>query len=216
MNDIILKAEAAVKSFLDKDGSGHDWWHINRVRNNALLIAKAYPDSNLFIIELAALLHDMGDYKLHNNNVKAGNEFLESSLLNIGLQKDLREKVLEIISQVSFKGAEVDTHTTSIEAAIVQDADRIDALGAIGIARAFAYGGSKNRLLYDPNLKPEAHSDFESYRNAEGTTINHFYEKLLLLKDRMQTEEGKRIAAQRTEYMSQFLNQFYLEWNGEK
>lgn len=216
MESIISNAEYVVKAFLAKDGSGHDWWHIHRVRNNALMLAKAYPEADLQVVELAALLHDMGDYKLHNNDVEAGNQFLNETINSLSVDTELRKRIIEVIAQVSYKGAGIETKTTTIEAAIVQDADRLDAIGAIGVARAFAYGGSKQRLMYDPNQKPESHDDFESYRNAEGTTINHFYEKLLLLKDRMQTDEGKKLAVQRTEYMKQFLSQFYAEWNGER
>lgn len=201
-----------VKSVLEGEGSGHDWWHIHRVRNNALQIALK-EGADLEVVELAALLHDIADHKFHDGDLSIGPNRAEQLLIKHGYQSDLALKVKQIVAEVSFKGAEVDTPVSSIEGACVQDGDRLDAIGAIGIGRAFAYGGNKNRLMYDPNHPPQKHGDFEAYRTDDGPTINHFYEKLLLLKDRMQTETGKNMAIQRHQFMESFLAQFYKEWD---
>lgn len=200
-----------VKAVLEGEGSGHDWWHIHRVRNNALLIAKE-EGADVDITELAALLHDIADHKFHDGDLTVGPARAKALLLKHAYPLDLASKVAVIIEEVSFKGAGVDTPVSSIEAACVQDGDRLDAMGAIGVARAFAYGGHKNRLLYDPMNSPTHHESFEAYRKDDGPTINHFYEKLLLLKDRMQTETGKALAQQRHDFMKIFLDQFYSEW----
>ncbi len=204
----LKKTEEFVQKIFQHEGTGHDWWHIYRVRNLALRIA-ADEGGNLFIIEMAALLHDADDWKLSNTpeNNRAGNwlnELLDSP-------KEIQE-ILHIINQVSFKGAGVDTTPSTLEAKIVQDADRLDAIGAIGIARAFAYGGSRHRLLYHPEIKPEFHLNFQSYKNGESPTINHFYEKLLLLKDRFNTAAAKKIALERHRFMEVFLEHFFNEW----
>ena len=201
-----------VKLIFEGEGSGHDWWHIYRVTETAKSIAKK-EKADLFIVELAALLHDLGDHKLFKE--KNALEVLISKLLNkYNCSQALIGQILEIVKSVSYKGANIITNPISLEGKIVQDADRIDAIGAIGIARAFAFGGHHNRLIYHPEESAEIHNDFESYKNSKGHTINHFYEKLLLLKDRMQTETGKELAKERHLIMESFLKQFYKEWEG--
>jgi len=212
-NNILLKAtENFVKSVLEGDSSGHDWWHIHRVRNLALMIAKS-EGADLFVVELAALLHDIDDWKL----IEAGVEEQKTKtwLRNCNVEEDVTERICKIIEGVSFKGAGVNTSTNDIECKVLQDADRLDALGAIGIARTFAYGWSRGRGIYDPEIQPEMHTDFENYKKSNAPTINHFYEKLLLLKDQMQTKMGRTLAEQRHDFMILFLNQFYEEWNGK-
>lgn len=207
----LLKTEKFVRNIFENEGTGHDWWHVHRVRKYALKIAEN-EGGDLFLIEMAALLHDLDDWKLKN----ATSENKTSKWLNhLDLEEAIAGQVLEIISQVSFKGAGVKTKPVSIEAAIVQDADRLDAIGAIGIARTFAYGGSKGRLIYNPNIQPALHRDFETYKNNTAPTINHFYEKLLLLKDRMNTATGMKLAETRHRFMNEFLEQFYKEWKNE-
>lgn len=199
-----------VKREFEGEGTGHDWWHVVRVVNNAIRIAKE-ENGDLFLVEIAALVHDVGDHKFHSEE-DAQEKLITKLLTEVGLDKLMINQVLEIASTVSYKGANVATNPDSLEGRIVQDADRLDAIGAVGIARAFAYGGNKNRLLYHPDQNPTLHDDFLSYKSDNGHTINHFYEKLLLLKDRMQTESGKRMAEQRHAYMENFLEQFYEEW----
>jgi len=210
-NKLIRDTEIYVKQILKHDSTGHDWWHIQRVRNLALMIAKS-EKVDLFIVEMAALLHDLDDWKLvgENSSQQRSLEWLEQN----SVEKTVSDKICRVIEGVSFKGAKVDTATTDRECAVLQDADRLDAMGAIGIARTFAFGGNRNRAIYDPGIPPLLHNDFEEYKKSEGTTINHFYEKLLLLKDRMQTDFGKAIAKQRHEFMVGFLDQFYAEWSG--
>lgn len=207
----IAKARTFAKSFLENEGSGHDWWHCLRVAKTAGRLAEKENASKDLCI-LAALLHDVGDHKLHGNDPGKGDAFLKNWLIE-NLEPALAERLFGIISEVSFKGAGQQSPVSSIESAVVQDADRLDAIGAIGIARTFAYGGSKGRLIYHPDIKPENHSDFKSYRNSQSPTINHFYEKLLLLKDRMQTKSGKQIAMERHQFMEGYLQQFYKEWD---
>lgn len=206
--EILDRTENYIKQHFEDEGSGHDWWHINRVRNMAINIAKK-EGGKVFIVEMAALLHDLDDWKLaKNNKTSKTKEWLK----NINLDKKEANKIIETISQVSFKGAGVETKATSIEAQIVQDADRLDAIGAIGIARTFAYGGNKGRLIYNPEIKPALHKNFEEYKKTTAPTINHFYEKLLLLKDRLNTQKAKEIADKRHTFMENFLMQFFDEW----
>ncbi|MDG2227642.1 MAG: HD domain-containing protein [Flavobacteriales bacterium] len=209
--EIIIKVTAEIKAQFEGEGTGHDWWHIIRVVNTAKQIAKE-EGANSFIVELSALLHDLGDHKFHKEK-DAAEKLISEMLDNSGVSEKLKNQVLEIVSNVSYKGANVETRPTSLEGKVVQDADRLDAIGAIGIARAFAYGGNKERLLYHPNQPPVVHDDFNAYKNDKGHTINHFYEKLLLLKDRMQTKSGKEMAEERHQYMEGYLKQFYKEWN---
>ncbi len=210
---LIKKAEHFARNFLEKESSGHDWWHTKRVSQIALKLAQK-EGANARICELAALLHDVGDHKLHGNNPEKGEAFLKK-WINENLPEEIGLRIFQIISEVSYKGAEVETPTSNIESAVVQDADRLDAIGAIGIARTFAFGGSKGREMHNPEIKKEFHQDFHSYRNSQGPTVNHFYEKLLLLKDRMQTQSGKKMAEERHQFMEGFLVQFFKEWAGE-
>lgn len=197
------------KKQFEGEGSGHDWWHIFRVKNLALKIAQQ-EGGNIFRTEMAALLHDLDDWKLVSE-IDASKT--EAWLQKLKLSETDSAKILKLIEQVSFKGAKVETKATSLEAKIVQDADRLDAIGAIGIARTFAYGGNKGRLLYHPDVKPELHENFEAYKKTTAPTINHFYEKLLLLKDRLNTKTAKEIANSRHKYLEDFLNQFFNEWD---
>lgn len=203
--------EEYVQEVFSDEGSGHDWWHIHRVRKMALRIAET-EGGNLFIIEMAALLHDIDDWKLNTENSSKVSAWLKKLKIN-HLQSLL---ILEIINQVSFKGAGVENKSSTIEAKIVQDADRLDAIGAIGIARAFAYGGHKNRLLHIPDSTPEFHTDFESYKKNQSSTVNHFYEKLLLLKNSLNTETAIEIAKNRHIFMEEFLQHFFDEWEGNE
>lgn len=213
-NEALLKeTETFVKSVLQGDSSGHDWWHIHRVRKLALVIAKS-EGADLFLVELAALLHDVDDWKLAGN--EAEGEKAKKWLQKCFVDNQIIEQICSIIDGVSFKGAGVNTSTNNLECRVLQDADRLDAIGAIGIARTFAYGGSRGRGIYDPGIPPEMHINFENYKKSNAPTINHFYEKLLLLKDQMQTETGKLLAGSRHDFMARFLDQFYAEWNGKE
>lgn len=213
--EIIAATADHVKSLLEGEGSGHDWWHIYRVWNNAKHIA-ATEKASLFVVELAALLHDIGDHKFHGGDDTVGPRMAAEWLHQFDLPDTLINQVATIIKEVSFKGAGTTSAMSSIEGCIVQDADRLDAIGAIGIARTFAYGGHKNREMYNPEINPEMHQSFETYKASTAPTINHFYEKLLLLKDRMHTQTAKTIAAKRHLYMEKYLEQFFAEWNGER
>lgn len=207
--------ESEVKQRFEQEGSGHDWWHIFRVVTMARRLAReAGADEQL--TALAALLHDIADHKFHGGDLEAGPRVAEQLLRQHGADATIIQKVQQIIREVSFKGAGVATPVSSIEAACVQDADRLDAIGAIGIARAFAFGGSRNRLLYDPTDRPTMHSDFTAYATSTGATINHFHEKLLLLRDRMNTSAARGIADERHGYMLEFLAQFHGEWEGNR
>ena len=208
--EIIQRTEKYISSEFCSEGSGHDWYHIDRVRKMSLTIGEK-ETCNLFVVEMAALLHDLDDWKLTDSASPALSK-TEKWLAEVEIEADLKAKIIGIIDEVSFKGAGVDTPVSSVEAAVVQDADRLDAIGAIGIARTFAYGGHKNRLIYDPEIPPEFHGDFQVYKNNKAPTINHFYEKLLLLKDRMNTETARQLAVGRHEFMKNYLNQFFKEW----
>ncbi len=203
-----------VKDTLAGDGSGHDWWHVYRVWKMAVHLRES-EGGDLLSIELAALLHDIADHKFHGGDLTKGPAVAAAFLRKQGADEALIQRVAAIIGEVSYKGARVADTVSSTEAQIVQDADRLDAIGAIGIARTFAYGGSRNRPLYDPAIPPVMHHDFESYRKSENPTINHFYEKLLLLKERMHTPSAKRIAEERHRFMELFLERFYLEWEAD-
>lgn len=210
--EIIEKSSERIKVQFEKDGTGHDWWHILRVVNNAKVI-QVKEGGDLELIVLSALLHDVGDHKFYDDP-SAQKNLISEMLREFGAGEELIDKVLNIVRQVSFKGGKENLQLNCIEAKIVQDADRLDAIGAIGIARAFAFGGSRNRLMYHPDESPKDFKNFEEYKNDKGHTINHFYEKLLKLKDMMQTETGKLMAEKRHQYMEGYLNQFYSEWNG--
>jgi uncharacterized protein len=214
MDNLIEKTKAFVQQQLQNAEGGHDWFHIERVYNNALLIAKG-EQCNLTVVQLGALLHDIADSKFHNGDETIGPamawEFLETQ----NVPEETIIHVVNIIENVSFRGGNTEKKFKSIELDIVQDADRLDALGAIGVARAFNYGGFKNRALYDPAIAPNLSMTKEEYKATTAPTINHFYEKLLLLKDRMNTATGKQIAESRHRFMEAYLKQFYAEWNGE-
>ena len=211
MNTSVEKIQKLVKDkFLNKEGS-HDWFHIERVYNLSTHLHKKEGGDKL-IIELAALLHDISDHKYNGGNWHAGAEVAIEIMLQVGISKEIAEKVALVISQVSFKGAQVNDEVETIEAKIVQDADRLDAIGAIGIARAFSYGGSKNRPLYDPDIKPILHSSKEEYAKSVSHTVNHFYEKLFLIKDLMKTQSGMELAENRHQLMQNFIANFYEEW----
>ena len=208
---IITETEKYVKGFFENEGSGHDWWHIHRVRNLAVEINKS-EGGNPFLVEMAALLHDLDDWKLKKDQKDSRTkEWLDE----IKMEKSLANQIVQITQEVSFKGANVENKTTSLEAKIVQDADRLDAMGAIGIARAFAYGGSKGRLIYHPGIKTKMHSSFEEYKNSDSPTVNHFYEKLLLLKDRLNTKTAIQVGEKRHRYMQDYISKFFAEWNGK-
>ena len=213
--DLINKTILFVKEKLENAEGGHDWFHIERVYKNALHIANGEV-CDATVVKLGALLHDIADSKFHNGDETIGpkiaREFLESEKVD----QATIQHVINIIENISFKGGNTEKLFSSIELDIVQDADRLDAIGAIGIARAFNYGGFKNRSLHNPNIAPNLHMSKEEYKNSQAPTINHFYEKLLLLKDKMNTETGKKIAQERHRYMEDFLSQFYAEWDGEK
>jgi len=211
--ETIKNTEVFVREKLEGEGSGHDWWHIHRVRNMALSIAKQ-EKADLFVVELAALLHDIADHKFHNGDETVGPQVAGEWLTSENVEPNVILHIQEIIKDLSFKGANVATPMETIEGKVVQDADRLDAIGAIGVARAFAYGGHKNRELYNPEIAPTLHDTFEAYKKDTGPTVNHFYEKLFLLKDRMNTKAGHRIAEARHEYMKDFLKRFYAEWDG--
>jgi uncharacterized protein len=204
-----------VKKTLENAESGHDWWHVYRVWNAAKTIAKN-ENCNLFVVELASLLHDIADQKFHGGNEELAPQMANDFLESIGVDTKTVEQVVKIIQHVSFKGGNYKSSYTSKELEIVQDADRLDALGAIGIARAFNYGGFKNRALYNPSISPKLSMTKEEYKKSDSPTLNHFYEKLLLLKDKMNTETGKKLAQERHRFMETFLSQFYAEWEGEK
>lgn len=213
--NLIENTVAFVKEQLKDAEGGHDWFHIERVWKNTLLIAEG-ENCDLIVAQLGALLHDIADSKFHGGDETIGpriaREFLESQ----NVDKETIVHVINIIENISFKGGNFQKTFSSKELDIVQDADRLDALGAIGIARCFNYGGFKNRPLYDPEIQPVLNMSKDEYKNSVSPTINHFYEKLLLLKELMNTETGKRIAQSRHEFMEDFLAQFYSEWDGRK
>ncbi|MES2761647.1 MAG: HD domain-containing protein [Bacteroidota bacterium] len=215
MDNMITTTIAFVKQALAGAEAGHDWFHIERVYRTCLLINKT-EGGNEQIIALAALLHDIADPKFNNGDEEIGPRKAEEFLRSIGTKEEIIAHVKLIIENMSFKNSFEKTGFTSPEMKIVQDADRLDAMGAIGIARAFTYGGFKNRLLYDPAIKPVTDHTKESYKNTTAPTINHFHEKLLLLKDRMNTQTGKKLAAERHDFMLTFLDHFYSEWEGKE
>jgi uncharacterized protein len=204
-----------VKATLAQAEGGHDWFHIERVYKNAVLIA-ASENCDLGIVQLGALLHDIADSKFHDGDETIGPRTARTFLESEKVSPATIDHVIAIIENISFKGGRVERQFSSIELDIVQDADRLDAIGAIGIARTFNYGGFKNRALYNPEIAPNLTMTKDEYKNNEAPTINHFYEKLLLLKDKMNTTTGKQIAQDRHRYMEDFLEQFYAEWEGKK
>lgn len=215
---IVGKTVRYVQEVLANAEGGHDWWHIQRVWNLAKQIAKT-EEADPFVVELGALLHDIADSKFHGGDEEIGprraREFLRSMDDELGIGDDVIHHVGEIVANISFKGGNHVQAFRSPELDIIQDADRLDAMGAIGIARAFHYGGHKGRELYNPGIKPNLKMTKEEYKKSDAPTINHFYEKLLLLKDRMNTATGRSMAEQRHRYMERYLDAFYKEWDGE-
>lgn len=213
--DIIRQTVSYVQKELQGAEGGHDWFHIQRVWTNAKQIA-ATENADVFIIELGALLHDIADAKFHNGNEEVGPQKARAFLQSLPVDENVIDHVEQIIRHISFKGGNFAAAFQSPELDVVQDADRLDALGAIGIARAFHYGGFKNREIYNPAITPHLNMSKEEYKSSSAPTINHFYEKLLLLKERMNTASGKKIAEERDAFMRQYLDQFYGEWEGSR
>ena len=212
---LIDKTIAFVKEKLENAEGGHDWFHIERVYKNSILIAQE-EECDLIVVKLGALLHDIADSKFHDGDETIGPKTARTFLESENVFEETINHVINIIENISFKGGNFENKFSSKELEIVQDADRLDAIGAIGIARTFNYGGFKNRALYDPSIAPNLSMSKEEYKNSNSPTLNHFYEKLLLLKDKMNTATGKKIALERHQYMENFLSQFYAEWQGEK
>ncbi len=210
---LVDKTILFVKNKLQNAEGGHDWFHIERVYKNTIKIAEAEGNCNLEIVKLGALLHDIADSKFYNGDETVGPKVAKEFLEKEGATKDIIEHVVAIIENISFKGGNFNQNFTSKELEIIQDADRLDAIGAIGIARTFNYGGFKNRSIYNPAIAPKLNMSKEEYKKSDAPTINHFYEKLLLLKDKMNTETGKKLAESRHKFMEQFLAQFYAEWD---
>ena len=215
-SEIIEKTIAFVKEALTDAEGGHDWFHTERVFKNALFIAKDEPEADPLIVGLGALLHDIADSKFHDGNEELGPAMAGEFLKELGVSPNITDHVVKIIENISFKGGNFEQKFSSLELEILQDADRLDAIGAIGIARCFNYGGFKNRPLYDPSVPPNLHMSKEEYKKSNAPTINHFYEKLLLLKDRMNTATGKEMAEKRHKFMEEYLEQFYGEWEGKR
>lgn len=211
INEMIEQTAAYVKKILFDAEGGHDWWHIYRVWKNAKIIG-AGEHVDLLVVELGALLHDIADSKFHNGDETIGPKMAREFLETLDIEDNVIVHVEKIIAHISYKGGNHKQTFKSPELDVVQDADRLDALGAIGIARTFNYGGHKNRRLFDPDIKPNMNMSRDEYKKNNAPTINHFYEKLLRLKDRMNTETGRRMAEQRHRFMEQFLEEFYKEW----
>ncbi len=212
---VIKQTAEFVRKRLEGEPTGHDWWHVYRVWKMAVKIAENEKDVDLFVVQLGALLHDIADWKFHGGDASVGPKLAREWLEKLNVDEKTIAHVCEIVESVSFKGAGVNSKPKSKEAMIVQDADRLDAIGAIGIARCFATGAKLNREIHNPKAKPKLHRTFEEYKKSNSTSINHFYEKLLLLKDMMNTETAKRLAEGRHKFMEQFLERFFKEWEGE-
>jgi uncharacterized protein len=208
---LIERATEFARAAMAHDATGHDWWHTWRVRGLALQIAAA-EGADPLVVELGSLLHDVDDWKLRGGDHEVGPRVAAERLVDWGADQALADRVARIIAEVTYRGAEVVTPATSIEGGCVQDADRLDAIGAIGVARAFAYGGAKGRALYDPAVPPVLHGSFAAYKSSAGPTLNHFDEKLVLLRDRMQTAMGRQLAEQRHQFLIEFQRQFLAEW----
>ncbi|MEX1191016.1 MAG: HD domain-containing protein [Brumimicrobium sp.] len=211
MKTVIQLVELLVQKQLEGEGTGHDWYHVDRVRNMALHI-QSKEGGDVEIVEFAALLHDISDHKFNGGDFLKGGKIAKELLLSLNIDKDKVDRISSIVDNVSFKGSGVADNMTFLEGKIVQDADRLDAIGAIGIARTFAYGGSVGQPIYNPNIEPISHDSPEEYQKGRSHTINHFYEKLLLLKERMHTSTAKTIAKERTKFMEEYLDHFYNEW----
>lgn len=211
MKEIINQIESVLKEEWKDEPTGHDWEHIRRVRDMSMHI-QSLEGGDRDVIELGALLHDISDHKFNGGKLNAGGQKAKEWLIELGAKMSIVNEVASLVDKISFKGAKVDAGVLSLETKIVQDADRLDAIGAIGIARAFAFGGNRNQIIYAENTEPVLHESFESYVNAKTTTINHFYEKLLLLKNKMNTTIGIQLAEERHQFMKDFLTRFYSEW----
>jgi len=211
---LIKRISRSVRRAMEGDGTGHDWWHVWRVWQTADRLAKTEPRSDRTVVSLGALLHDLGDWKFHGGDEEAAPREAARLLRRFKADTDLIDRVGQVCREVSFKGAGVADRPTSLEARIVQDADRLDALGAVGIARTFAYGGAKGRLIYEPGVPPVLHGSFSAYKKSKSHTINHFHEKLLLLRTRLHTRAARRIARDRHAYLKAFLKRFHAEWDG--
>lgn len=212
--DIIDESIQYFKENFSGEATGHDWFHIQRVWKLSKNIAKKEGDLDMFVVEMGALLHDIADHKFHEGDENIGTEKATEYLMKYDIDSTQKQKIIDIVKEISFKGMRVPTKMSSKEGQVVQDADRLDAIGAIGIARTFAYGGSKARQIYDPMIKPVCHTSFAAYKVNTAPTINHFYEKLLSLKDRLNTETAKKEAIRRHEFMENFLQNFYQDWDG--
>ena len=211
---VIQKTIDFVKEVLSNAEGGHNWWHIYRVWKLSKHIAQT-EEVDIFVVELGALLHDIADSKFYDGDEEIGPRKAREFLSSLSVKEDVIIHVENIISNISFKGGKHTQKFKSSELDVIQDADRLDAIGAIGIARTFNYGGHKGREIYNPEIKPNLNMTKEEYKNSNAPTLNHFYEKLLLLKDRMNTKTGKSMAEYRHKFMEQFLDEFYKEWNGE-
>ncbi|EGR27663.1 metal dependent phosphohydrolase, putative [Ichthyophthirius multifiliis] len=223
MDIIIQKTQTFVQETLKNAEKGHDYDHVERVWKYSLKIAQLEEQKNtqqkinFLVLQLAALLHDIADYKFHAGNEDIGPQTASDFLKNTGLvDQGTIDQVTHIIINISFKGAQVQNTMKSLEGLIVQDADRLDALGAVGIARCFAYGGFKNRALYDPQIQPVLHNSSDAYKKNQSPSLNHFYEKLFHLKDQMNTQSGKELAEKRHDFMVEFVNRFKQEWEGNQ
>lgn len=211
--EIIKAVQNDIKEYVQQGDAGHDWWHMYRVANLSEKIAQHEQGADLFVVQLAAWLHDVADWKFHDGDEDKALVIASQILNKYDVAQNVIHHVCMIIKDISFKGAGVATRMTTLEGQIVQDADRLDAIGAIGVARTFVYGGFKNRPMHIPGQKAELHQSKEAYKKSEGTVINHFYEKLLLLKDRMNTQTGQKIAQKRHNVLQSYLNQFLAEWD---
>ena len=211
--NLIDRTAIHVITILSGDGTGHDWWHVHRVWKFTLRIGKE-EKADILVVELAALLHDIADWKLNDGDCLVGPRMAREWLDSQDVEESISEHICQIVAGISFKGAKVEQPLLTLEGEVVQDSDRLEAMGAIGIARAFAYGGSKGRLIYDPAAQPTDHHTAEAFLKNDGTTVNHFFEKLLLLKNRMNTATGKAMAEMRHRFMEDFLRRFYAEWEG--
>lgn len=212
---IIEKTAEYARKTLEGEGSGHDWWHVYRVWKSAVQIG-TLEKANLLIVQLAALLHDIADYKFHGGDETIGPRKSREWLEQFNLKKDEIDHICEIVANISFKGAKAENKIKTKEGQVVQDADRLDAIGAIGIARTFAFGGSRGNPIHDPNVPPIVNQSIEEYKKSNHSQINHFYEKLLLLKDKMNTKTGKSIAENRHKFMELYLDRFFKEWEGKE
>jgi uncharacterized protein len=211
---LVQRTAAALRKAMAGEGSGHDWWHVWRVWKNAERIARTEPKADRTVVALGALLHDLGDWKFHGGDVEAAPREAARMLRRFGAREPLVARVAQICREVSYKGAGVADVRGTLEARIVRDADRLDAIGALGVARAFAYGGAKGRSMYEPGEKPVLHRSFTAYKKSRGHTINHFHEKLLLLRKRLETREARRLAKDRHAFLVTFLRRFHREWDG--